>query len=410
MESSSSSNLLEEGMQIDYHGGSVSVSLLENLLALDTESFRLKYGSHAPVLDSDSQSTVVLFLSGHGGDQFFKFHDVEEWDAVDFAAVLHRMYLQARYRHLIVILDTCQASTMADHLHHVPHITLLASSQRDENSFAYFTNDDIGLPVIDRYSYAAYHFLRNKLLPDKKENSPSSASRSPSHLHPPAMIRSPWTWRDLHSSLHPEFLQSRPFYFESDDTIDATTITTPQSTFNNHDRKTERKTESKREKLLIDAFLPADSSDSMKLQRIELPVDLTTTPMRRKSSDEWVASSLRHRLLSLLHQQADALLVTDELNSAWYVEDSNSGQCDGGDNFFSEEFLMTSSAATTSSPSSEAAITIPSIIHFATSRSDLSQQQMLVAVGWRCLWFGMMLVLMVWFKAKKWKPTVSPPS
>jgi hypothetical protein len=46
---------------------------------------------------SGPQSRVLLFLSGHGGDEFFKFHDAEELLAADLARALQQMAAAGRW-------------------------------------------------------------------------------------------------------------------------------------------------------------------------------------------------------------------------------------------------------------------------------------------------------------------------
>ena len=41
-----------------------------------------------PVLDSDASSRLLIYMTGHGGDEFLKFHDVLELSSNDIAAAL----------------------------------------------------------------------------------------------------------------------------------------------------------------------------------------------------------------------------------------------------------------------------------------------------------------------------------
>lgn len=141
-------------VQMDYSGDDCNA-----------DSFlRLLTGRHSPgmpwsrQLHSTENSKVMIYITGHGGDEFLKFHDKEELSAADLAFALRQMYLQRRYGELLVVVDSCQASTLGNYLD-VPNITLISSSGLGENSFAFDTNHQLGLAVIDRFTHKMQEYL-----------------------------------------------------------------------------------------------------------------------------------------------------------------------------------------------------------------------------------------------------------
>jgi len=143
-------------VQVDYSGPACNI-----------DSFlRLLTGRHLPGtplqqrLRSGPRSKVLLYLTGHGGDEFLKFHDQEELSAADLAIALRQMWLQRRYQELLLIVDTCQASTLGNYLEDAPAVTFISSSGLGENSFAYDTNHELGLAVADRFTYKLQQYLR----------------------------------------------------------------------------------------------------------------------------------------------------------------------------------------------------------------------------------------------------------
>jgi len=66
-----------------------------------------KPSSFSP-LQSDEESSVLLYLSGHGGDGFFKFHDSQELTAEYLAEIIREMYLRGRFHRMLVVADTCK--------------------------------------------------------------------------------------------------------------------------------------------------------------------------------------------------------------------------------------------------------------------------------------------------------------
>ena len=146
-----------EGVETDYSGDEVTVNNFINLLVG-------RYDNHLPInkrLLSDKHSNVLLYMSGHGGNEFFKFNDNEELAALEFQQVLYEMNLKKRYKELLIILDTCQASTMSNYFHNnTENIYFIASSMKGENSYSYQVDETINVALIDRFSYGFFEYFK----------------------------------------------------------------------------------------------------------------------------------------------------------------------------------------------------------------------------------------------------------
>ena len=165
--------LYDEFTEIDYRGDDVTVENLAHVLLGTTSATTTTTTSggttaaqqQLPVLqNSNADSNILLFWTGHGGDKFFKFQDVEEILAQHLANIFRQMHAMGKYRHVLFIADTCQAFTLFDRIQaeHIPNITTIGSSLRDESSYAHHSDPDLGLTVIERYSYALRQFLKSK--------------------------------------------------------------------------------------------------------------------------------------------------------------------------------------------------------------------------------------------------------
>ena len=88
-----------------------SVNALTNLL-VGRSMYSSSPPSHYNPLRSNEQSNVLLYLSGHGGDGFFKAHDAQELSAEHLAVTLEEMRRRGRYRNLLVVADTCKAAPL----------------------------------------------------------------------------------------------------------------------------------------------------------------------------------------------------------------------------------------------------------------------------------------------------------
>lgn len=136
-------------------------------------------------LKSDANSTILIYMTGHGGDEFFKFHDSEELSAHDLALALHEMHIKRRYKEILLVLDTCQATTMANYIT-APNVVTLASSVKGENSYAYPTTDTLGVAIADRFTHSLYSFLTSNTV-HSKTTAPVAPQLRPrlslKHLH-----------------------------------------------------------------------------------------------------------------------------------------------------------------------------------------------------------------------------------
>jgi phosphatidylinositol glycan class K len=116
---------------------------------------------------------VLVYLTGHGGDEFLKFQDKEEVASADLAAALQQMHWKKRYnearpsssssahltpQQLLFLADTCQAATLAARFSS-PRTVALSSSAVGEPSWSYQPDADVGLTVIDRFTHFTLRFL-----------------------------------------------------------------------------------------------------------------------------------------------------------------------------------------------------------------------------------------------------------
>lgn len=134
-------------MQIDYRGDDVTVDNLRRVM--------LGKGD-GRVLHTDANSNVLVYWTGHGGDSFFKFQDVEEITATDIA----RLFEDMEFQNLLFLADTCQAFTLGNAID-TPGVYMIGSSLKGENSYAHHSDAELGLSVIERYTFQFIEFLKH---------------------------------------------------------------------------------------------------------------------------------------------------------------------------------------------------------------------------------------------------------
>ncbi|KAI9357051.1 peptidase C13 family-domain-containing protein [Zopfochytrium polystomum] len=141
-------DLYGSNIEVDYRGYEVTV---ENFI-------RVLTGRHdedvprSKRLLTDEWSNILIYMTGHGGDEFLKFQDSEEIGSFDVADAIAQMQEKRRYHEIFFMADTCQAATLYSQIYS-PNVIAAASSLKGENSYSHHQDGEIGVAVIDRFTY-----------------------------------------------------------------------------------------------------------------------------------------------------------------------------------------------------------------------------------------------------------------
>jgi glycosylphosphatidylinositol transamidase (GPIT) subunit GPI8 len=198
---SDDSNVLLNDIEVDYSGLECSQ---ESVIRAITGRHYANTPSNRRLPDSiGPSSSLLIYLTGHGGNGFLKFHDFEEMSYPELAAALFDARSKGRFGKALVIADTCQAESigfgLGVNLHeegdwhwwngpwdtssflegifsdregenysegglfHVPGVVILASSVTGENSYAIQHDDDLGLSPSDGLTHELYKILLNQI-------------------------------------------------------------------------------------------------------------------------------------------------------------------------------------------------------------------------------------------------------
>jgi len=137
-----------EDTELDYRGSDVTVkSFLDATLGTGPKSLQA----------TNEDSNLLIFVTGHGGDQFFKFQDEKELTAQDIANLMEELARRKKFKKALFIADTCQAFTLFNKVT-TPNVYALGTSLRNENAYAHHSDYDLGLAVIERWTHG---FLTN---------------------------------------------------------------------------------------------------------------------------------------------------------------------------------------------------------------------------------------------------------
>ena len=149
-------NIYDEHVKVDYRGEAVTAqNLIRTLTGRHVDGTLLSQR-----LDTGPKSNIFLYLTGHGGDGFLKFQDTLEISASDLSDAIKEMWEKKRYHEMFVMVETCQAATMVENID-APNVISIASSRRGENSYSYYNDNDLGVTLVDRFTYQTMRFFES---------------------------------------------------------------------------------------------------------------------------------------------------------------------------------------------------------------------------------------------------------
>lgn len=146
------------GIEVDYRGNEVTV---ESFIRLLTDRWPSSHPTSKRLM-TDDRSNILIYMTGHGGDSFLKFQDAEEISSHDLADAFEQMYEKKRYNEMLFMIDTCQANTMYTEFYS-PGVLATGSSAKDQSSYSHHADQDVGVAVIDRWTYFYLEFLETRL-------------------------------------------------------------------------------------------------------------------------------------------------------------------------------------------------------------------------------------------------------
>ena len=147
--------LYDTSIQVDYRGLEVTVeSIIQVLTGRHPEGT-----PSSKKMRSDDGSNVLLYLTGHGGDEFLKVQDTTEISTRDIQESLREMDGKGRYNEIFFMADTCQASTLMNTLDVVPRLVTVGSSKLGQSSYSYSNDFSVGVSLIDRFTYTMLNFF-----------------------------------------------------------------------------------------------------------------------------------------------------------------------------------------------------------------------------------------------------------
>lgn len=147
-------DLYGDDVEVDFRGYEVTV---ENFVRLLTDRWDESQPRTKRLL-TDEHLNIFIYLTGHGGNEFLKFQDAEEISSWDLAHAFAQMRQKKRYNEIFFMVDTCQANTMYQRIYS-DNVLSVGLSALDQSSYSHHLDLDVGVAVIDRFTYYTLEFL-----------------------------------------------------------------------------------------------------------------------------------------------------------------------------------------------------------------------------------------------------------
>ncbi len=107
----------------------------------------------------NKSSNVVVYLTGHGNDSVFKFHDREWLCCDDLMASIS--FLSRVCGKILLIVDTCQAETMIIREDLPRNVFAVTTSVKDESSLSSIHSSYLGVSCVDNFVYYFYKLFNS---------------------------------------------------------------------------------------------------------------------------------------------------------------------------------------------------------------------------------------------------------
>ena len=165
-------------VEVDYRGAEVSPESIVQVLT----GRHIEGTPHNKRLRSSENSKLFVYLTGHGGNGYFKIQDTQVLLSTDLANAVYEMYYKGKFEEIMIFIDSCQALPIFDHID-LPGFHGLSSSLNGQPAKSYGTHRDLGVTATDHFSYFFVELFRGKNLTSvKKMDLDSIIKKLPSSL------------------------------------------------------------------------------------------------------------------------------------------------------------------------------------------------------------------------------------
>lgn len=153
--------LMIHNVEIKYHKIKPTVFDAPSLISM----LRLR---HRKFTHLDENDNLLIFICGHGKNQFLKICDIYCLFKDDIMDILKE--LSRRLNNIMLVLDTCEAESLIDFQHIPENALVVCSSSHTESAYSLNVDRRLGISPADELAYSLYQMqprpneLLNELL------------------------------------------------------------------------------------------------------------------------------------------------------------------------------------------------------------------------------------------------------
>lgn len=140
--------LLSSNVSIEH--SNLSIEDLTDQYILNLLNLRHKF-----LYKLSENDNILIYICGHAATEFFKICDKYYMFTDDIMTAL--VYLSKRVKRAVIILDTCQASSLIKPSEIPPNICVITTSNADEFSYSSIYVPSLGVSTIDDFGFSIFN-------------------------------------------------------------------------------------------------------------------------------------------------------------------------------------------------------------------------------------------------------------
>ena len=110
--------------------------------------------NHPKLITADENSNILIYLCGHGNEDFLKIVDRYFLMSNDIHSCINRIH--KRVKNILLILDTCQAEGLINREELPKNVSVITTSVLDQSSYSSNTSNKLGIHTVDDFPLLMY--------------------------------------------------------------------------------------------------------------------------------------------------------------------------------------------------------------------------------------------------------------
>lgn len=123
------------------------------------DALNMLSGEDPVLLGAGRNTNLLVYITGHGGNGFIKYCNRKYYYTEDLTRALVALQRARKLKHVLVVVDTCQADSLLDTSRLPDNVTVLSTSLVGESSYSADFEPNINLFPVDLFARSMYSLL-----------------------------------------------------------------------------------------------------------------------------------------------------------------------------------------------------------------------------------------------------------